>query len=153
MYVDKNLYFINRVGLADGTTLWATLWAHTTTNIGDVIDLEQVTNRRIAEGGYVVWQCHTVPLQAANDTTFKVVCSAAVGLGTPTVLWEANAIDHAVLAAWTVDSIIWVVKLPNQIPLRYLGVSWYPTTTAWTAGEMDIYLTPEVPVPYSGYIA
>ena len=151
MYVDKSLFFIDTVGLAAGTA-WSTLWAHTTSNISDTIDLLDTANRRICAGGYLVIQVGTQPAQAATGTTrFSLLNSAAAGLGTNTVLWTSGEIDDAVVSAYVASSTIYTVKMPMEFPLRYIGMEFYFTTTAWTAGTLNCFITPDAPIPPTGY--
>ena len=151
MYVDKSLYFIDTVGLAAGTA-WGTLWAHTTSNISDTIDLLDTANRRICAGGNLIISCTTQPAQAAGGTTrFSLLNSAAAGLGTNTVLWTSGEIDDLVVAAYVANTIIYTVKMPMEFPLRYIGMEFYFTTTAWTAGTLECYIAPDSPIPPSGY--
>ena len=146
-WVDNNCYFMKVTGTAAGGA-WSTLWA-AAAHTGDQIDLTTVTNRHILEGGVCVWQVGaTIPLQAANDTTFEFGCAATAVYPT-TFFAREVAVDHAVLAAYVANTIVFVHKLPAVIPLRYLTVGWTMTTTAWTAGVMNIYMTPAVQVCYT----
>lgn len=144
-YVDNNCYFMKTTGTAAGV-LWAARWA-VAANTFDQIDLTTVTNRHLLEGGFCVWQCHVVPLQAANTTVFAFGCAATAVY--PTTIFWTETDTNAVLAAWAIDSIVFVQKLPAVIPLRYLSVGITPVTTAWTAGELNIYMTPQVQVCYT----
>jgi len=147
MIIDNSLYLMKIGGRPNDSTAWSSLWAHTTQGYSSTIDLTTTANRVIAEGGYVVFRVGTAFAQAANTSEWIIACSAAATMGTDTVIWSSGDVDHAVLAAWAVNSIPWVVKLPRKFPLRYLGVGWYPTTSAFTAGTMDIFIAPNAPYP------
>ena len=146
-WVDNNTYFMKVGGNAAGAA-WSTMWA-AAAHTFDQIDLTTVTNRHILEGGVCVWQVGlTIPLQAANDTTFDFGCAATAVYPT-TFFAREVAVSNAVLAAWVASTIQFVHKLPAVIPLRYLSVGITITTTVWTAGVMNIYMTPQVQVCYT----
>ena len=145
-YVDNNCYFMKTTGNAAGAA-WSTLWA-VAANTFDQIDVTTVTNRHILEGGFCVWQVGaTAPAQAANTTNLAFGCAATAVY--PTTLFWAQAYANTVVAAWAVNTIVEVIKLPAVIPLRFLSVGITPVTTAWTAGVLNIYMTPQVQVCYT----
>jgi hypothetical protein len=145
-YLDNNAYFIKVTGTAAGAA-WTTLWA-VAANTGDQIDMTTVTNRHILEGGFCVWQVGaTTVVQAANTSTLDFGCAATAVY--PTTLFSSESLGFAAISAWAVNTIVKVIKLPAVIPLRYLSVGWTPVTTAWTAGVLNIYMTPQVQVCYT----
>jgi len=144
MHIDNNNYFIKTTGMAAGT-LWSTLWA-IATNIGDVIDLTSVTNRSIAESGYLVISTGTAFAQASGTSVWSLVCATAATLATPTVLWSVTP-TFSQLVAFGANAIAWVVKIPPNIPLQFLGVSWAPVAAAFTAGTANIFITSQAPYP------
>jgi hypothetical protein len=134
-------------GRPNDSTAWSSLWA-ATANYSSSYDLASTTNRSIAEGGYVVFRIGAAFSQAHDGGShWSIVCSAAATMGTDTVLWDSGDIDHATMAAYTLNSILWVIKLPPVIPLRYLAALWTPDTTAFTTGTMDIFIAPNAPYP------
>jgi hypothetical protein len=145
-YVDNNTYFMKVTGNAAGTA-WTTLWA-VAANTFDQIDVTTVTNRHILEGGFNVWQVGaTAPAQAANTTTMCFGCAATAVY--PTTMFWSQTVANTVVAAYVVNSIVIVNKLPAVIPLRFLSCGITPVTTAWTAGVFNIYMTPQVQVCYT----
>ena len=150
MYIDNNTYFIKTGGLAAGTA-WSTLWA-IATNISDVVDLTQVANRRIVQGLWFCIQVGTAYAQAGGSSTWSLVTSAAVGLGTPTVLNTTGSITFTQLVAVGSNNFLLYAPVPPVFALRYMGVSWTPVTNAFTAGTANIFLTPQVPVPATNVV-
>jgi hypothetical protein len=152
MLIDNSLYMMKVGGRPNDSTAWSSLWA-VTANYSSSIDLTQVTNRQIAAGGYVVFRIGTAFAQAANDSTWQIVNSAAATLGTDTVLWSSGTVTNTILVHGAVGNWIpWVVPLPRKFPLRYLGVLWTPATSAFTAGTMDIFITPNAPIDTLGAV-
>jgi len=150
MIIDNSLYLMKVGGRPNDSTAWADLWAHTTQGYSSTIDLTTTANRVIAQGGYVVFRAGDAFAQAdTGSSEWIVACSALATMTTDTVIWSSGSIDHAdlVIATTGPNKIVWVVKLPRKFPLRYLAAGWYPTTTAFTAGTMDIYITPNAPYP------
>jgi hypothetical protein len=147
MIIDNSLYLMKIGGRPNDSTAWSSLWAHTTQAYSSSIDLTTTANRVIANGGYVVFRIGTAFAQASGSSEWKIMCSAAATMGTDTVIWSSGAVAFGTMAAYTLNSIPWVVKLPRLFPLRYLAVGWYPTTAAFTAGTMDIFISPNAPYP------
>jgi hypothetical protein len=152
MIIDNNNYFMKIGGRPNDSTAWGFLYAHTTQAYGSTIDLGVTANRSIAEGGYVVFRIGAAFSQASGSSEWIVACSAAATMGTDTVLWSSGTVAFGTLAALTLNSIAWVVKLPRKLPLRYLGVGWYPTTAAFTTGTMDIFISPNAPLGFEGAV-
>jgi len=148
-YIDKNT-FLATIAYVIGTTAWASQWALNTQYYTNSIDMGVTANRKIVNGGCVVFRVGTVPVQAGNSTRLELLCSASATGGTDTILWSTGELANTVVNAWTVNSIVFVVKIPAVIPLQYFMAGYYLTTTAWTAGTMDIFCVPQWPVPYSG---
>jgi len=148
MILDKNLYLMTADGRPNDSTAWSSLWG-VTTNYSSSIDMASTTNRSIAEGGYLVWQQIAAETMAATGTMqVQLVCSAAATLGTDTVLWGTSVMVHATIVALLLaNTIIWVVKIPQNIPLRYLGVAWIVGTDVMETTTANIYITPNVPYP------
>ncbi len=147
MIIDNNCYLMKIGGRPNDSTAWASLWAHTTQGYSSTYDLGAAGARVIAEGGYVVFRIGTAFAQASGSSEWIVACSASATMTTDTVVWSSGTVAFGTLAAMTLNSIAWVVKLPRYLPLRYLGAGWYPTTAAFTAGTMDIFITPNAPYP------
>lgn len=150
MIIDNSLYLMKIGGRPNDATVWGSLWAHTTQGYSSSIDLTTTANRVIAEGGYVVFRIGTAFAQASGSSEWIIAVSTAATMGTDTVLWSSGTVAFGTLAAFTLNSIPWVVKLPRHFPLRYLAAGWYPTTTAFTAGTMDIFITPNAPYTQAG---
>jgi hypothetical protein len=150
MIIDNSLYLMKIGGRPNDATAWASLWAHTTQGYSSSIDLTTTSNRVIAEGGYVVFRTGDAFAQAANSSEWKIMVSAAATMGTDTVLWSSGTVTNTVLVAYGANAIPWVIKLPRHFPLRYLAAGWYPTTSAFTAGTMDIFITPDAPYTQVG---
>ena len=147
MIIDNSLYFMKIGGRPNDSTAWSDLWAHTTQGYGSTIDVTTTANRVVAQGGYVVFRVGTAFSQASGSSEWIVACSASATMTTDTVIWSSGTVAFGTLAAFAANSIPWVVKLPRKFPLRYLGVGWYPTTAAFTAGTMDIFISPNAPYP------
>lgn len=145
MYMDNDLFIMKVAGRPGDSTAWSSLWA-ATTNTSDSIDLGLTVNRSIAEGGYVVWRQDTAAAVAAGGTTtISLICSAAATLGSATLLHTKAWTHDECEAAFTKDTIVFAWKIPQNIPLRYLGVQWVLAVGAWTAGTADIFITRDVP--------
>jgi hypothetical protein len=147
MIIDNSLYLMKVGGRPNDSTAWSSLWAHTTQGYSSSIDLTTTANRNIAEGGYMVFRIGTAFAQASGSSEWKILVSAAATMGTDTVLWSSGTVAYGTLVGYGANAIPWVIKLPRTFPLRYLGVGWYPTTAAFTAGTMDIFISPDVPYP------
>lgn len=147
MIIDNSLYLMKIGGRPNDSTAWASLWAHTTDNYSSSIDMTTTANRRIAEGGYVVFRVGTAFSQASGSAYFQIVTSASATMTTDTILWSSGVLAYTVVAGWTANSIPFIVKLPELIELRYLAALWHPTTAAFTTGTMDIFIVPNVPYP------
>jgi len=147
MIIDNSLYLMKIGGRPNDATAWLSLWA-TTTNYSSSIDLGSTTNRSIAQGGYLVWRQGTAAAVAAGGTTtISLVCSAAATLGTDTKLITRAWTETECEAGFLIDTMVFVWKIPANIPLRYLGVMWVLAVGAWTAGTADIFITPNAPYP------
>lgn len=146
MIIDNNLYLMKIGGRPNDATAWSDLWA-VTTNISSTIDLS-TSNRSIIEAGFLVWRQGTAAAVAAGGTTtISLICSAAATGGTPTKLITLAYTEAECEAAFLTNTIVFVWKIPQNIPLRYLGVQWVMGTGAWTAGTADIFITPNAPYP------
>jgi hypothetical protein len=148
MIIDNNTYLMKIGGRPCDSTAWSSLWA-ATTNYSASYDLGSTTNRSIAEGGYLVWRQGAAETMTATGTVnVQLVCSAAAALGTDTILWETGVMVHAtIIAKMLANTIVWVVKIPRNIPLRYLGVAWVVGTDAMETTTADIFITPDAPYP------
>jgi len=147
MIIDNNQFLMKIGGRPGDSTAWSSLWAHTTQGYSDTYDLATTANRNIAAGGHVVFRVGTAFAQASGSSEWIIAVSAAATMGTDTVLWSSGTVAFGTLAGFALNSIPWVIKLPRTFPLRYLGVGWYPTTAAFTAGTMDIFITGDAPYP------
>ena len=148
MIIDNNVYLMKIGGRPNDSTAWSSLWA-VATNYSSSYDLGSTTNRSIAEGGYLVWRQGAAETMTATGTlNVQLVCSAAAALGTNTILWETGVMVHAtIVAKMLINTIVWVVKIPPNIPLQYLGVAWVVGTDAMETTTADIYITPNAPYP------
>lgn len=152
MIIDNNLYMMKIGGRPNDATAWSSLWA-ATTNISSMIDLVS-TNRSIAEGGYLVWRQGTAAAVAAGGTTtISLFCSAAATGGTPTTLITRVWTEAECEAQFLANTIVFVWKIPQNVPLRYLGVQWVLGVDAWTAGTADVFITPNAPLGFEGKLA
>jgi len=104
------------------------------------------------EGLWFVIQVGTAFAQAGGTSTWSLVTSAAVGLGTPTTLVTTGSIANTILVAVGSNAALLYVPVPPVFALRYMGVSWTPVTNAFTAGTANIFLTPQAPVPFSNVV-
>jgi hypothetical protein len=87
-------------------------------------------------------------MAAGGTLNVQLVCSAAAALGTDTILWETGVMVHdTVIAKMLANTIVWVVKIPPNIPLRYLGVAWVVGTAVMETTTADIFITPNAPYP------
>jgi hypothetical protein len=100
----------------------------------------------IAEAGYIVFRIGDAFAQASGSSEWTIGCGAAA-TAAATVLWSSGTVAYGTLVGLGANVVAWVVKIPRKITLRYLGVGWYPTTAAFTAGTMDIFITPDAPYP------
>ncbi len=148
MIIDNALYMMKIGGRPCDTAAWSTLWA-VATNYSSSIDMTTVTNRSIADAGYWVWRQGAAETMTATGTlNVQLLCSAAAALGTDTVLWETGVMVHAtIIAKMLINTIVWVVKIPPVIPLRYLGTAWVVGTDAMETTTADIFITPNAPYP------
>ena len=148
MIIDNSLYMMKIGGRPNDGAAWSTLW-DVATHYSSSIDLGITTNRSIANAGYWVWrQGAAATFTAGGSMEIALACSAAAAMGTDTVLWTSGVIAVATWAALlTINTLIYAIKVPQNIPLRYLAVRWINTTQAQTAGTADIYITPNAPYP------
>ena len=150
MFIDNSLYLMKIGGRPNDATAWSDLWA-ATTNYSSSINLTTVSNRVIAEGGYLVWRQGTAAAVAAGGTTsIRLVCSAAATLGTDTIIAQQDYTHDQVEAQFLTNTIVFAWKLPRLFPLQYLGVAWILGVDAWTAGTADIFITPNAPYGQAG---
>jgi hypothetical protein len=153
MFVDNNCYLMKIGGRPKDSTAWTAMWA-IGTYYSDSYDLYQDKNRTIAKGGYMVWRQGTAAAVAAGGTTvISLVTSASAALTAPTVLWTTVTLTHDVTeAAFKANKLVYAVKLPRRLSLRYVGVCWTLAVAAWTAGTADIFLTPNAPYTQVGAV-
>jgi hypothetical protein len=142
MYLDKEL------ALCAVSNNVLTAQAETTvdTHVSDsVINLTHVP-RTILDNAYFVFQIETAIVSAGGGTLqIDLVCSAAVGLTTPTVLWSTGVLANATIVAWTANSTIYAFKCPAYLPLQYLGCNYTIGTAVFTAGSWRAFFVPDVP--------
>lgn len=135
MYLDHETMFSV---LQDETTVDD----HISDNVIDLVHAPQV----IYENPYFVFRIGTAIVSAGGGTLeVKLVNSAAVGLGTPTVLWSSGVVASATVVAWTANSLIYAVRVPPVKLLQYLGVVYTIGTAVFTAGTWDAFLAPDFP--------
>jgi hypothetical protein len=148
MYVDNNLYLMKTGGRPCDNETWANLYA-ATTNYSASIDLAMGANRVIAEAGYLVWRQGVAETMTATGTMeVQLVSSAAAALGSDTILWSTGVMVHAtIVATFLINTIVYVIKMPRKIPLRYFGVAWVVGTDVMETTTADIFITPNAPYP------
>ena len=146
MYMDAELSF-------NAVTTTANVLAHTAqaeTEVGDhtstnVIDVTHIPRTVLADL-YLVVQIVVVPVSAGGGTLqISLRASAAATLTAPTTLWDSGLLANATIVAYTANSIIYSVKLPPAIPLRYIGMNYAIATAELTAGSWVAFLTPDAP--------
>ena len=104
-----------------------------------------VVDKNIITNGYLVFQI-VVAITAATETLqIDLVCSAAAALTTPTILWGTGVLATATIEAWEANSIVYVVKIPPNIPLRYLGMSYTIAADDFDTGSWNCFITPNAP--------
>ena len=136
MYVD----YQNRFSVLQDET---TVDDHISDNVIDLVHAPLT----VVENPFLVIRIGTAIVSAGGGTLeVKLVTSAAVGLGTPTVLWSSGVLANATIVAWTADSIIYGVRVPPVITLQYLGVIYTIGTAVFTAGTWDAFLAPDFPI-------
>lgn len=129
--------------------------------IGDVIDLEAVTDQDIGEGEdlYLVITTSTEIITggAAGTLQFKLASDAAAAIAT-----DGSATDHYISPAYVTDGtdandaelkaggVIAKIRLPKGNYERYLGILAVTATTTTTAGAINAFLTKN-PDGYKSY--
>ena len=121
-----------------------------TTHISENVIHLGVTGRRWDTPLWYVFRIDTAIVSAGGGTLkIQLVTSAAVGLGTPTVLWDSGVIANATITGtdWAVDD----TPFP-AIPLHrsgtlllYLGAIFTIGTAEFTAGAWDLFATYDQP--------
>jgi len=135
---DYQLWF-NTYGTAQAET---TVDTHNSDNVYDMT----IVDKNILKAGVLVFQIETAIVSAGGGTlNIQLVCSAAAALTTPTVLWSTGVLANATIVAWTANSTIYKVKVPANIPLRYLGMQYIIGTAVFTAGAWRCFITPDAP--------
>jgi hypothetical protein len=143
MWIDKENSFC--LVTSAGLTAWA-VTAQTDNVSPNVIDMTHIPRNIIHEGFYFVAECVAVPVSAGGGTmNIQLVTSAAVGLTAPQVVWSSGVIANATIVAYTANSILYAIKVPPVLLLRYLGVLLTIGTAVWTAGSFRMFLTPNAP--------
>ena len=120
-----------------------------TTHISDnVIDL-QATGRRIVEPWWYVFRIDTAITTGTSATLqIQMVTSAAVGLGTATVLWDSGVIASATVVAWAANAVPYVIYVTyNGALLQYFGAIYTIGTGTFTAGKWDMLRVVNPPNP------
>jgi len=136
MYID----YQNRFSVLQAET---TATDHISDNVIDLVHAPQV----IYDNPFFVFRIGAAIVSAGGGTLeTKLVNSAAVGLGTPTILWSSGVIANATIVAWTANSIVYAVRVPPVKLLQYLGVIYTIGTGVFTAGTWDAFLAPDVPL-------
>lgn len=143
----------SRTELADGTAL--NTGAAGTYLIGDQIDLG-VAGRDIGNGSdhlYVYARISTTAVSAGSATLrLQLVSDAQAAIatdGSATVHIDTGQFDVADLSAGTV---LFVGRLPQEGNAyeRYLGLLQTTGTAAFTAGAVDMFMTPQ-PMAWKAY--
>ncbi len=144
MYTDAQLSFNAVTTTANVISFTAqaetTVDDHTSTNVIDVTHIP----RSIYDSMFLVIQIVTVPISGGGGTLqFSLRASAAAALSTPTILWDSGIVPNATIVAYSANSLIYKVKLPPLIPLRYIGINYEIATAVLTAGSWVAFLTPD----------
>ncbi len=144
MYTDAQLSFNAVTTTANVISFTAqaetTVDDHTSTNVIDVTHIP----RSIYNSLFLVIQIVVVPVSGGGGTMeFSLRASAAAALTAPTTLWSSGLVSNAVIVAYTANSLIYKVKLPPLIPLRYIGLNYEIATAVLTAGSWVAFLTPD----------
>lgn len=119
-----------------------------TDHISDnVIDLG-AAGKRIIDPLWYVFRIDAAIVSAGGGTLeIKIVTSAALNLGTPTVLWTSGLLANATIVAWPANSIPYVIPVYHRgTLLRYLGAIYTIGSAVFTAGAWD--LLPAINVPH-----
>ena len=151
MIIDNNCYLMKIGGRPKDSTAWASLWG-IGQHFSDSYDTAMEKDWSVAEGGYMVWRQGTAAVVAAGGTTvISLVTSASAAMTAPTVLWATQTLTHDITeAAFKINTIVYVAKIPPSVSLRFLAVSWTMAAAAWTAGTADIFITPNAPYGQAG---
>ena len=137
MWIDHEGYFTTY-----GTPQVLTLVAD---NVSDKV-LDSVEQSVILDNAELVIQCAAVPVSAGGGTlNIQLVASAAAALTTPTVMWSTGVLTNATIVAYTANSTLYKIRVPQEIPLRYVGILFTIATAVWTAGSLRAFLTPQAP--------
>lgn len=144
MIMDKLTEFCDGVALNTG--------AAGTYNIGDVIDLEAV--RDLGQGNpiYLVISVSTTATSAGAATgQFRLVSDSTATPSTSTATVHATSAAHAV-ANMSAGASLFVIALPMEGSAyeRYLGIQQITGVAAFTAGNVDAFLTMN-PSAYKAY--
>jgi len=139
MYVDRLNEFCNSTALNTG--------AAGTYLLGNQIDL--VYPRDIGHGNegllYLVAQVSVAATSGGSATLqLKLASDATAAIAT-----NGTATDHIVSPTWPVASltagkVLWVTPLPREgnVYEQFLGILQVTGTAAFTAGQLDVFLTP-----------
>ena len=144
MYTDAELSFNAIATTANVISFTAQAETTQAAHISDnVIDVTKIP-RSIYNSLFLVIQIVVVPVSAGGGTlTIDFDSSAAEALTAPTTLWSSGLLANATIVAYTANSLIYKVKLPPRIPLRYIGLTYTIATANFTAGSWVAFLTPD----------
>ena len=137
MFVDKLTEFCDGVALNTG--------AAGTYNVGDVIDIEDL--RDLGQGNvYLVITIQTTATSGGSATgQFRLVSDSVAVPDTSTATVHATSQVLAV-ADMTAGTNVMTIVLPMEDPAyeRYLGIQQITGVAAFTAGNIDAFLTTDV---------
>ena len=138
MITDRLTTFCSAVALNTG--------AAGTYNVGDLINMEDL--RDIGQGNplYLVITVSTTATSGGSATgQFRLVSDATSTISTTTATVHAVSAAHAV-ADMVAGFSVFVIALPQEgtVYEQYLGIQQITGTAAFTAGNIDAFLTMDV---------
>lgn len=141
MYVDNELSF----NLVSNNVITAQDETTASSYISDqVVDLGHIP-RNVIDNLYCVFQVEVALVSATGTITIALVTSAAAALTTAQTLWSSGLVANATMVAWTAQSTVYAFRVPANMLLRYLGMTYVIGTAALTAGSWRAFLTPDAP--------
>jgi len=122
-----------------------------TTHISENVVNLGVAGRRIIDPLWYVFRITTAIVSAGGGTLrIQIVTSAAVGLGTATVLWDSGIVANATIvgATWAINTIPYVIPVTyTGTLLQYFRPIYTIGTDVFTAGAWDLRHVVNAPWP------